>query len=174
MEINNFDNLKEKMHCPKNVITENLRICVVPSKEMAKLYVKESSDKDRIGSSIEFPATYKVFLINDGSRDIKNINFSVSGFDGSGDELEYMDKREKSIRTMKTGKALLIEELDYGLLDYAMDYTLKIYWMDGTHSKVCFEIFKSYGLKEETMSFEPILNSSAYHLELKDCAGSSK
>ena len=153
-----------------NELIKHISICIVPSEtDMMRFKVTDGSDKDKIGIyTAAFPASYKVYLVNESQYAVVRVEMKSDGFDGSGEDLVTLNALSRSFGAVPTDQALFLEELDYGLLDFVINYHLDLYLEDGDRVPVEATLFKAPGLKAETLSFVESLGATAYHLEIRE------
>jgi hypothetical protein len=151
---------------------------VVPSDEKLDSKVVDYKNPEKPGrlaqflASRTFPASYRVFLVNESHHDISRIELSTGGFDGTGDELVELNRLTKNSGPLRRGESLLLEELDFGMLDFVLPYHLSLTFSDGGQVEGSFSIDKAYSLRPERYRLSKALKTEAYHfpLEATDCS----
>jgi hypothetical protein len=120
----------------------------------------------KVTRTIRFPANYKAYLVNEGDHDLANVEMHTRGFEGSGEMLVELNRLTRSLGPLKRGQALLLEELDYEMLDFVLWYHLDLYFADGVQLKTSFSIEKAYSLRQERYRPCPTLGSEGYCFDL--------
>lgn len=148
-------------------ILTKIYVCVVAGEEQIQSRISWSTNPAEIGKiDATFPAEYSVYLVNDSDSDLANVNVYTGGFDGSGDKLIELIRTQKDYGYLKKGKALLLETLDFGLLDFVLWYQLTLKLADGSDNKMSFSIEKAYALGEDIYRYSPILKQKGYHFSV--------
>jgi hypothetical protein len=140
---------------------------VVPSDENLKVKVTDASDPKgplaQFFANHNFPASYRVFLVNASDHNIAKIEIRTSGFEGA----TQLNVVTKHLGPLQRGRAAMVEELDYEMLDYVLWYHLDICFSDGIRLKASFTINKAYSLKPDRYRLCPALGKDAYHFPLE-------
>jgi hypothetical protein len=93
-----------------------------------------------------------------------------------GDLLEYPDwdvisagmveRGERTFGPLKHGQSLLLEELDFGMLDFVLRHHVRLTFSDGGQAQGSFRIDKAYSLRPERYRFSKALRREAFLFEM--------
>ncbi len=117
-------------------------------------------------ASRTFPASYRVFLVNEGNRDISSIEMSTGGFEGTADTVTELNRLTKNLGPLKQGGSLLFEELDFGMLDFVLTYYFQLTFYDEVQIEGSFSIDKAYSLRPGRYRFSQALGREAFLFEM--------
>jgi len=145
----------------------NIYVCVVPSAEQAQSKVVYSTNPSEIDKTFSFPAMYKIFLVNDSNLDIVEGEYVTGGFNGEEDYVE-LNRLKKNLTKIDRKSPFLLEEVDFGMLDFVLWYQFSFKLSSGKQLKAQCSIGKAYALKDEILFYSPILSGTAYRFYLSD------
>ena len=89
--------------------------------------------KQREDPACILPMDYHLFLVNEGDHDVTDVAMYTGGFGGSDGPHIELNRITKPLGELKRGGAIQIEDLDYGILDFAAHHLLPI----AEHRFVC-------------------------------------
>jgi hypothetical protein len=145
---------------------------VVPSDEKFNFKLVDYKNPEKPGrlaqflASRTFPASYRVFLVNEGNRDISSIEMSTGGFEGTADTVIELNRLTKDLGPLKQGGSLLFEELDFGMLDFVLTYYFQLTFYDEVQIEGSFSIDKAYSLRPGRYRFSQALGREAFLFEM--------
>jgi hypothetical protein len=120
----------------------------------------------KVTRTIRFPANHKLYLINESNYDLTNVEMRTGGFEGSDEMLVELNRVIRSLGPLKRGQALLLEELDYEMLDFVLWYHLGLYFADGARLKASFSIDKAHSLQRDRYQLCDPLKKEGYRFAL--------
>ena len=141
---------------------------VVPSDETFQFKITDESHPENPKSlakflaSLSHPVSYQVFLVNASGHDISEIGMQSGGFEGAA----QLNVVRRKLRPLEKGQALLIEQLDFEMLDFVLWYHLDISFTDHNQLKAVFSINKAYSLRKDRFQLCTVLGKEAYHFPL--------
>ena len=100
---------------------------------------------------------YEIYLVNDSEYPIEKVEMLVGGFAGEDDGIMETSKNVKDFGRLDSKKALLLETLDFGMLDFMNWYYLDLH----LNNKECLKIdfsFNGWKVGKDTYQDIPILN----------------
>jgi hypothetical protein len=110
------------------------------------------------------PENYRVYLVNEGNYDLATVEMYTGGFAGEEDTVVELNRITRSLGPLSRGGYILIEPLDYGILDYVLWYHFDLRFVDNIKLKAWFSINKGYSLRE--LRYSSALNAQAYYFPL--------
>src|SRR3989344_2122518 len=122
-------------------ILTKIHACVVGGEEQIQSRVSWSTNPAEVGKILgTFPAEYSVHLVNESANDLVGVSVFTGGSASSDEKLIELNRTQKEYGPLKKGEALLLETLDYGLLDFVLWYELTMMFADGSDIKASFAI----------------------------------
>jgi hypothetical protein len=142
---------------------------VVPGDRQIQFKVTDDKNPDNPGplakflASQKFPASYRVFLVNSSNSDISKIEMETGGFEG----IVQLNVVSKKLGPLGRGQTLLLETLNFEMLDFGLWYNFDILFSDGVELKAGFTISKAHSLKQGLFRTCAALGTGAYHFPLQ-------
>jgi hypothetical protein len=146
------------------------KICgvVVRGDDQVEFRCIDSSDPRRVGTTVSVTADFKVFLVNESDHDLTNIEMSTGGFEGD----SQLNRVTKNLGALKRSDVLLLDELDYGMLDFNIWYHFLLTFPD-IQLKAWFDIGRTHSLTHERYRYCDVLKKEGYYFGMKllvDCS----
>jgi hypothetical protein len=115
-------------------------------------------------ANLLLPIDYRAFLMNEGDHDLKSVEMYTGGFEGSENGVTELNRLTRSLGELRRGNAVLIEELDIGILDFFLWYHFNLHFADDVQLKAWFSINKAYSLR--SARYCPALKADTYYFSL--------
>lgn len=149
------------MRANKINLLKNLYAAVMPLNKDGQIASYDlKSDKKH------FTSRYEVYLINDSKYPIEKVEMLVGGYASQDDEgLLETSKNIKDFGRLDSKKALLLENLDFGMLDFMNWYHLDLHLNERECLKIWFE-FNGMNIREQFLKEMPVFNKLGYNIEL--------
>lgn len=148
----------------KTDLIHDITACLVPAdkKRTGAVYDMKTNEKIR---EYDFVEEYEVYIVNNSDDALEKIHMLVGGFASSDDDLIETSKNIKNFGTLGSKKALLLETLDFGMLDFTNWYHLDLYPKGKDCLKIWFE-FRGHILNSPLKKI-PVINKEGYVIEIK-------
>ena len=140
-------------------ILKNLYAFVLPTDKKRQSVLYQSSKKPQ---KFEIVEEYETYLVNDSEYRIDKVEMLVGGFASQDDEgLLETSKTNKNLGQLDSKKAVLLEALDFGMLDFMNWYELDLYLGNKDYIKISFA-FNGWQLTKDNFKQMPVLNKKGY------------
>jgi hypothetical protein len=110
--------------------------------------------------------THYNFDLAQSNYDLTDVEMHTGGFEGPDEMLVELNRVIRSLGPLKRGQALLLEELDYEMLDFVLWYHLDLYFADGARLKASFSIDKAHSLQRDRYQLCDPLKKEGYRFAL--------
>lgn len=137
-------------------LIKNLYTCVMPTDKTRKsaMYNMKTGKKEKEFDIVE---EYEVYLVNDSKYPIEKVEMLVGGFAGQDDGVLETSKNVKNFGKLESKQALLLESLDFGMLDFMNWYHLDLHLSEKEVLKIWFQ-FNGWKVGKDTYKDIPVLN----------------
>lgn len=154
----------------KTELFKNLYLCLAPTGEKQGMVITDAKGKfeSRIGERFEIDASYNLYLVNNSEYDIGKVGILTGAFATVDDDLEELPNYYQEKGKVKSKSAIILEKIDYGLLDFVVWYQIKLDFANGESINLFLNINKGYALKDEIFMDIPVINKKAYNFSFKE------
>jgi hypothetical protein len=137
-------------------LLKNLYTCVVPMDKTRKSVAYDMKTSKKI-SEVDIVEDYEVYLVNDSDYTIGNVEMLVGGSASQDDGVLETSKQHLDLGKLDSKAALLLESLDFGMLDYMNWYDLDLHLNEKELLQISFS-FNGWKVGPDTYKTLPVLN----------------
>lgn len=143
-------------------LLKNLYACITPTDKKRQSVLYQENKEPQIFDIIE---EYEVYLVNYSEYDIEKVEMLVGGYASQDDEgLLETSKTNRDLGQLVSKDFILLETLDFGMLDFMNWYNLDLYLENEYCIKISFA-FNGWHLTKDKFEEMPLLNKKGYLLD---------
>lgn len=137
-------------------LIKNLYTCVMPTDKTRRSVVYDIKTGKKTDEA-DIVEEYEVYLVNNSDYPIEKVEMLVGGTASQDNGILETSKNYREFGKLGSKKVLLLESLDFGMLDYTNWYDLDLYLNDEECLKLGFS-FNGWRVGKDTYKEVPVLN----------------